>query len=658
MNVGIILICILALSIVTFTPQAFAQSENLLYGSSSFENVPPSIIPGKPTTFDIKFQYTTGPYAISNFSPVIDVNPDSATSKVRIELQSLESLTQRQIARIPVTITVDPSIEHEKIFLSVFFTGQHFISDESYKSAWTDSVTLEISLQDKITIPLGKCETIDIEYTISGGDVFTICKSQETISVKAIVKADSEGSVTFDIPEYVLISLTSTDCDTENDFMVIMDGEKIPSSISNTQSGNLVTVDFTEGIHEIEIIGFTILPNPVPAQYCGIVEGYDKKFLPPLDQIDNGVKPEFIRCNDDLVLVQKIDDTPACVKPETKEKLIERGWAIPEPIDKNSHTEVSIEEIFMEKPLSYWKSLNFDQLREYNSQSEGDDFYYELGRLIAKEFFQNELTRQGITITNEELIVHTGWANLPDPPIIGYNTVVNATDGSTYVMHTSVQGNRVGEYFEIQEVVFEPHIIQAIADGKPAKFVNKFGESPTIYVVTEDGDDKLSKHQAIIDFNQTNSVKFVNNSPDTIRIQEVSENKIEDIPKDSWRTKAIPPGEEITLQFNSTGYYEFNVKKITDSIPGYFEHHASGEIVVFRENMTDYTFSEGLLMGRVFIQDAPRQEIPWAGLGAGNNRGLEIGIVNSMKEAIPNANEYYLAKAKSLIPFDVKVIIE
>lgn len=85
---------------------------------------------------------------------------------------------------------------------------------------------------------------------------------------------------------------------------------------------------------------------------------------------------------------------------------------------------------------------------------------------------------------------------------------------------------------------------------------------------------------------------------------------------------------------------------------------SNGRLVVFTENMTDYTFEEGLLMGRVFIQNVPRAEIPWESIGAGNPRGLEIGILHSVKEAIPDVEEYYLAKAKSLIPFEVNVIIE
>ena len=63
-------------------------------------------------------------------------------------------------------------------------------------------------------------------------------------------------------------------------------------------------------------------------------------------------------------------------------------------------------------------------------------------------------------------------------------------------------------------------------------------------------------------------------------------------------------------------------------------------------------------MGRVFVTDVPRVEMPWESIGAGNSQGLRIGIVESVKQAIPDAEKYYLAKAKSLIPFEVNVIIE
>ncbi len=50
----------------------------------------------------------------------------------------------------------------------------------------------------------------------------------------------------------------------------------------------------------------------------------------PLKQFESGIPINEIKCKEGSQLIFKItDNNPACVKPETKEKLIERGWAKP-----------------------------------------------------------------------------------------------------------------------------------------------------------------------------------------------------------------------------------------------------------------------------------------------------------------------------------------
>lgn len=52
-------------------------------------------------------------------------------------------------------------------------------------------------------------------------------------------------------------------------------------------------------------------------------------FPPPLQQIRNGVKATSVMCTEGLELVLKQSNgQPACVKPSSVAKLIERGWAI------------------------------------------------------------------------------------------------------------------------------------------------------------------------------------------------------------------------------------------------------------------------------------------------------------------------------------------
>lgn len=47
----------------------------------------------------------------------------------------------------------------------------------------------------------------------------------------------------------------------------------------------------------------------------------------PLQQFKSGIAIDKIQCKDNLQLVIKASNSsPACVKPETREKLVERGW--------------------------------------------------------------------------------------------------------------------------------------------------------------------------------------------------------------------------------------------------------------------------------------------------------------------------------------------
>jgi hypothetical protein len=50
--------------------------------------------------------------------------------------------------------------------------------------------------------------------------------------------------------------------------------------------------------------------------------------LPPKKQQFQGREISEINCKESFVLIQKHDKSPACVKPQTVEKLIQRGWTL------------------------------------------------------------------------------------------------------------------------------------------------------------------------------------------------------------------------------------------------------------------------------------------------------------------------------------------
>ena len=67
-------------------------------------------------------------------------------------------------------------------------------------------------------------------------------------------------------------------------------------------------------------------------------------FPPPLKQIQEGTEPSNVTCTEGLELVMKFSNgQPACIKPSSIEKLIQRGWAIhilPDYTNENTNSEI------------------------------------------------------------------------------------------------------------------------------------------------------------------------------------------------------------------------------------------------------------------------------------------------------------------------------
>ncbi|MCV0371935.1 MAG: hypothetical protein K5793_00040 [Nitrosarchaeum sp.] len=181
------------------------------------------------------------------------------------------------------------------------------------------------------------CDFVNLKHSISAGNVYGICEKEN--SVFALLDASSDAIFEVDIPIDMVYSLPSTDCIPSGDFIVMDNRESPIYNIVESDIGNSVSVELEEGFHRIQISGTIILPSPSPAQYCGVVEGFAKPYLPPRNQIDNGMKPTSVKCNEGLILLQKYDGSPACVELQSISKLIKRGWTDTK-YDKNEMTQM------------------------------------------------------------------------------------------------------------------------------------------------------------------------------------------------------------------------------------------------------------------------------------------------------------------------------
>lgn len=170
---------------------------------------------------------------------------------------------------------------------------------------------------------------IDLDYKIDGGIVTNICKVEKANSVIVLVDAESNGQLTITIPKNIIYSLSSTDCAEDSDLMILMDDEEVlPVKSIHSKKDNAITVGFSQGTHAIEFVGFSIMPDPSPSQYCGIVMGFDSLYLPPKFQIERGMEAGQVKCNEDFSLLKKTSNgTPICVSFETGQKMLERKFA-------------------------------------------------------------------------------------------------------------------------------------------------------------------------------------------------------------------------------------------------------------------------------------------------------------------------------------------
>ncbi len=294
---------------------------------------------------------------------------------------------------------------------------------------------------------------------------------------------------------------------------------------------------------------------------------------------------------------------------------------------------------FLSNSLDYWKQRSRADLRlDYNLYGTG--FYTELGKFLIKQEFKEKLVRQNISNAHEDIMVFSGYSLQSLPPIVGYDAVVNSTDGNVYLLEGSVNANEI-RGVSIMELVFDNDIIiQASQD--------------TTHVVIELQDEKY-RGVVFRYFGQNQQVTFENKMDLPIRIQPDGYNRLEDQDNIPWKTPYIEPNTSYTMTFEILGNHEWNAVFAPKAFEDWFEIVARGEVTVYKEGIIDLPINQRAQMAGNFVHES---DLPVRGLGMGNGKGLMVSLPSSIFYMLPDAAEYYKSKIESLIPFDVPVIIE
>lgn len=173
-----------------------------------------------------------------------------------------------------------------------------------------------------------ECNNIDLKYSINGGDISDICLDSTTYGINLEIKPETSGNVTIHIPK----SLYDFTLSCVGYFVLVDDDEAIYSSVEQnidlySQYYLILKIPFQEDSSLIRIIGSTQIPTGKNIDCKKEMQKIIDE-LPPLKQIKLFRELSEIKCKENLELIYKsTNNSPACVKPESILKLIERGWS-------------------------------------------------------------------------------------------------------------------------------------------------------------------------------------------------------------------------------------------------------------------------------------------------------------------------------------------
>jgi len=157
----------------------------------------------------------------------------------------------------------------------------------------------------------------DTSYTITGKSItaratsFTINPHQSVI-----VTFDGSGEVELTLTKSMIDGITDVTAGTQ---------QVSYKQVNSTSSSTTIKFTIPEGASYLEIRGNTVV-SEFPFENNN--EKKVREILSPHKQVLSGINPQDVICSKGLELIFKsTDNSPACVKSSTAEKLIKRGWA-------------------------------------------------------------------------------------------------------------------------------------------------------------------------------------------------------------------------------------------------------------------------------------------------------------------------------------------
>ncbi|MCV0367750.1 MAG: hypothetical protein K5798_10885 [Nitrosopumilus sp.] len=299
--------------------------------------------------------------------------------------------------------------------------------------------------------------------------------------------------------------------------------------------------------------------------------------------------------------------------------------------------------VLLFKPLDYWKNVSEKELYKLDEKY-GEIFYKELGKMMLKDEIKNELKRQNIENANDDFTLHVAGAD--ESSQVFYKSVINGTDGKSYMFDGGAYYNQIrGLSFE--ELVFHDSIL----DELPLDSL--FDDQP---IIISPKDDENNQHNTItVNLEDGSDMLFYNGMSVPMKISVYSSEKAKDRPRPEWTSPILDPAQTMTFSLNGTGLYKWDARLEPEPSPNdWWPRYVGGTIAAYSNETQNLKLEEKLGIAQVFVQNS---EIPYSGLSTKNDV-LEIKFNSAIHEMLPDASEYYTARAYQLIPFNVQITIE
>ncbi len=308
------------------------------------------------------------------------------------------------------------------------------------------------------------------------------------------------------------------------------------------------------------------------------------------------------------------------------------------------NSEQVISDTYLGKSVSQWQKESHDSLMNYYENNGRDPLFTNLGALVMKNAMIAELDKQNITVTDLDFKVHSGMMLTSLPPHVSFEAFVNDTNNNTYRISGMAMKAQVSEPIHITK--------QQFFDTNEKLPLESITSPDNSYILHNKNNDepRVIPRNLVVLGDKDIEINFQNDNSVPVRIQGNG-----DWQNPNWYGPTILPFTTATMTFDNYGVYEWHARTLP--LPGSIasDHMGGGEILIIPSDMDKLTFQDKQQIGAAILQNF---ELPWSGMGSGNDKGITISFNPAIYDLMPNANEYYQARAEQLIPFDIPIIIE